>query len=317
MKQTILTAAALTIISASAYAQTGPELLLMPWWEQMRVEVEQDIVLLQDADSDAGIDSHLNIFETRARLRVDHAAEHSLSFGFQQAYLDTSIHGPGIDEDVLIQSVAVGVPVGMWEGWEIGVTAGFGYAGNSPYDDGEAWFGKGSIVGSYDIDAESSLMLMLVYDGNRTIFPDLPLPGIVYNRTVSDVFRFSLGVPYSSIAWKPADKWMVDLTYFIPYNFDVTVRYQLLKDLSLFGSYDRRIFAYHLEPQRDNDRTFLEHDRIEGGVQWTPCENFDVTLAGGYAFNQEIYRGFDVRGERDAVELDEEPYLRINFAIRF
>ncbi len=315
MKRLILTAAVCTLCSASALAQTGPDLLLMPW-QNAFIELKQDVVLLRDAQTDTGVDSHLNIFETRARFRHNETRQ-SIKFGFQQTYIDTSIHGPGVDDDVLIQSFAVGVPLTDWNGWEIGVTAGFGYAGNSPYADGDAWFGKASIVGSYDIDGFSSLMLLLNYDGNRTIFPDLPLPGIVYNREIDDQFRISLGVPYSSFAWTPNEKWRIDLTYFIPYNFDASVRYHLFDDLSLFGSYERRIFAYHLETQRDNDRTFLEHDRIEGGIEWRPCENFEVTVAGGYAFNQEIYRGFDVRSERDAVELDEEPYIRVNFAIRF
>jgi hypothetical protein len=213
--------------------------------------------------------------------------------------------------------VAVAFGLGRCDDWEVGAVVGFGYAGNSPFGDASAWYAKADLIVSTKFDENSGLQIILDYNGNRTIFPDLPLPAVAYWRKSSDQLSYSVGLPYSSITWKPLDTLTIHADYAVPFTIDATVTWQVLEQLAIFGGFHNRYDAFFIDGLDKERRHFFRQRSVEAGVRWSPCRNIDLSLAGGYAFDQEIEVGFDARDTDSVVEFSDEPFVRIAAEMRF
>ena len=86
-------------------------------------------------------------------------------------------------------------PVGKAGDWIFAVGVAAGYAGASPFSEGNAWYGKATAVALRQFSESDALVLVLDYDGNRTLLPDVPLPGIAYTHRVSPSLFYVIGAP--------------------------------------------------------------------------------------------------------------------------
>src|SRR5690606_6423645 len=122
--------------------------------------------------------------DARARAALSSTDPH-LRFGFDSTYINIRSGDAALPERLVDQSLAVGFGITEFNGWEVGAVVGGGYAGNNPYADSDALYGLASLIFSYKLDDTSSVQFIAEYDGNRTLWPDMPMPGIVYNHRVS------------------------------------------------------------------------------------------------------------------------------------
>jgi hypothetical protein len=262
----------------------------------------------------------LTWYEGAGRVNLATLHEPGAAAGFKLHYLDFDADGAAgsvVPDELTHQSLGAGAWLGEWTGWQIGVTAGAGYAGNEPYEDGDAWYAHANLVARHQVDDNSHWFVTLNYDQSRTIFPDVPLPGVGYQRRVSDRLIYTLGLPFSTVFWRPTEALFINASYLPPFDGQVKVTYAISRQVRLFGGYESNLLAFHTEPQRKNDRTFFEQRRVEGGVKWLPCDYAEFVLAGGLAFDQQLSRGFDARDLNDEIELDDEPYIRGGITVRF
>ena len=58
-----------------------------------------------------------------------------------------------------------------------GFTAGGGFAGDNAFTDGSAFYGLANVTAIHSLGDDRGYMLILDYNGNRSIFPDIPRPG--------------------------------------------------------------------------------------------------------------------------------------------
>lgn len=318
---TLAAAGALGMVAtgSTAEASSGAGLMLSPWQAEQQVELDADFFLQGKGDvrRSGGESIRLNTFESTGRLRLDPTDRRSPAVGYDFYQLELSHDVGGLPERLSDQSVAVGFGLTEWEGWEIGATAGFGFAGDRPYSDSDAWYAKANLIASRQLDDRSSLQLLLNYDGNRTIFPDVPLPGIAYNHELSDTFRYTAGIPYSAITWQPAQRFTLDLAYTIPYTVNATGTYDLTDSLDLFAGFYNRFRAFHQHGDVSNRRVFFRQRRIEGGVRYGRGVNWELVAAAGFAFDQELRRGWDTRDLSNPTKFSSEPYLRLGFDVSF
>jgi hypothetical protein len=61
----------------------------------------------------------------------------------------------------------------------------------------------------------------------------------------------------------------------------------------------------------------FQQRRAEGGVIWRPNDEIALTVAAGYAFDQEFNIGWDTRNQDRVAKPSDEPYLRVGFEVRF
>lgn len=292
--------------------------MIVPWEEGTHGSFHGDAYIFNGGHTDSPADNgiHLQIVDAYGRAALSTSDPH-LRFGFDATYINIDSSDPALPERLVDQSIAVGFGIGAFDGWEVGATVGVGYAGNNPFADAEALYGLANLIFSYKIDDTSSVQFLLNYDGNRTLWPDVPLPGIVYNHRVDDTLSYSVGVPYSSITWSPVDRLTLHADYALPYTFNVLAEYEVVDDWFVFGAFSSRNDAFTLDEDRDHRRLFFSQRRLEAGVRWQPSERCELLLAAGYAFDQEFEYGFDSRDLDTVRELTDEPFIRAAVAFEF
>ena len=195
-------ACALAFSAASALAQTGPALLLKPnLSETEALEARGDAIFLQQGStSNAGADFRLSVFEWSGRFR-EQRENFIPRVGWDLTYLDVNTKDPSIpDKGLTDVSLAAGFELGTYSGWLTGLTVGVGYAGDTPFGEGDAWYGKATFVIGRELDPKTKLGFVLDYDGNRTYLPDIPLPGFAYIHEFDPHISYTLGVPLTSLS---------------------------------------------------------------------------------------------------------------------
>src|SRR6478672_1976814 len=82
------------VASASALAQTGPELLFKPWPTGQRLEAEADATFLADGHTNNGDDFQLSYYSTAGRLRLWPEQKADPRFGYDITYIHTDTNDP-------------------------------------------------------------------------------------------------------------------------------------------------------------------------------------------------------------------------------
>ena len=304
---------------SAALAQTGPTLLFKPWESDSRVEVSAQATLFGsgETNSGAGDDVDLQAYQSQGRYRLNEEKASPFAIGYQLYYLNIDTSDAALPERLVDQQIAIGAELFQCDGWAVSLIAGLGYASSLPFGDGDATYARGDIVATKKLDEQSTLQLGLNYDGNRAFLPDVPLPGIAYSRRVSETFSFTIGLPFSSIYWVPADRWYLRASLSPSLNMELELGYEIVQSVTLFAGFRNEYRAFHVNDDDENRRVFFEQKMVEAGVRWKPCATCEIFLVGGFAFDQEFSRGWDSRDTDEVRELSDEPFVRVGGRIRF
>jgi hypothetical protein len=305
-------------IGSSALAQTGPDLLLRPFPRERTVEASGSGVWLADGHSDnADADFRLSLYESSGRARIFPKERADPRVGYDLLWLDLDTDDPALPERLIDHSLAFGMGVFDVNGWLGGLTVGAGFAGDAPYGDANAWYYMATFAIGREIDETSQIGIAIDYNGNRSIYPDVPLPGFQYRKRVDPKLLLGIGVPVTFIEYKPIDAVTLTFNYSIPDRLDGRVEYAVTKRLGLFAEYFARTEAFHVEGLSGDRRLIYEQRRAEAGVRWELVEHGILVVSGGYAFDQEFNVGFDTRHAPNIADPSDEPYLRVGFEVRF
>lgn len=319
MRLSFVPAAVMLLVCCAtpAHAQTSAALILVPWGEGRQVESANSTWFGYDGNaSNGGADVDLFRFSSVGRARPT-ADQNDWAVGWKYSRLDIDTADAALPERLIDQAVAGGIKMGAFGRWEWGFVAGLGYAGNAPYNDGDAWYAVGSLAARTKLDNDATLTVLLDYDGNRNVFPDVPLPGFAYAHRLDETLRYTLGLPVSSATWTPDDRWKVRGLWIVPFGFGLDAEYRLTDQWALFGGYTSQTTGYHVQGDDENRRLFFEQDRVELGARWKLGDAAELVGAVGYAFDQSFERGFDQRDTDTIRDLSDEPFFRLALNLRF
>ena len=308
----------------TALAQSGPELLLKPWDKKQFIEMRNDALFLGNGefedDEFGGADFKLTTYESEGRIRILPGNIASPRIGYDVTYLDIDTDLPAFPDHLTEQAISAGLLLAQFEsGWIMGVTLGIGYAGEGAYGNSDAIYYKGTLVFGREIDENNALGIVIDYDANRVVFPDVPLPGFAWaGRLPKRNLRLTLGFPVNSVIWDINKQTRAEFTYTFTDSFDARVTHDISPHWSLFGRVETRYNGFHLpELEETNDRLFFEQRRVEGGVVWTPAKFVSLSAAGGLAFGSEFSVGWDMRDIDNVLEVSNELYFRLGAELRF
>lgn len=316
-RRTSISAAAFTaaagLLASTAVAQTGPELLIKPWPSGETVDLSADVRLYKARNSgNEPFGFGLNEFESAGRFRVWPTQRADPRLGYRALHMDLDTNDPALPSRLSDVSVAGGVGVLSYDGWLGGIVIGAGHASADPFGDGNGWYGMASFAVGKTLGNGDELGIVLDYNGNRPIFPDVPLPGFAYRKRVADELLLAFGFPFSSLEWTPAERVKVELIWSIPENFEVSVEYGVTDHFSFFGQLRARNEAFAFDDLPDgDDRLLFEQRYAEAGVRWKPADEVSLIVSGGYAFDQEFRSGFDTRDSDEVAEVSDGPFLRL------
>jgi hypothetical protein len=303
--------------ATSVRAQTGPELLLKPWPTDQTVESTSDGYFLNAAHSDTGSSLQLSEYESQGRFRIVPGNLVSPRIGYDFTLLQTNSKSGVIPKDLTDESVAIGTAIGEYHGWVAGLTLGIGYAGDTAFERGSAWYGNATLGVGKQINDNDILGIVLDYDGNRPYFPDIPLPGVVYRHKVDPEILLALGLPYSSIEWRPTERLKLEASYTLVSQFAARVGYEVVKHVFLYGSYADVQDAFHVADLGSNRRLLFSQQRVESGVEFSANDHLMLRLAAGYAFDNRFQRGFDFDNPDKLVNFSDSPYAHAALELRF
>ena len=320
-RRSLVASAALASVTltGSALAQTGPGLLVEPFPKEHLIDTRGSW-LYEDAGHVKGSDEsiRLSVYESTGRVRLFPGSLTSPRVGWELEYIDVRGNSDLLPEHLSDQSVGVAFPVAKVDEWIFGVALGVGYAGASPFGEDSSWYGKATAVAFRQFSENDALVFVLDYDANRTFLPDVPLPGVAYTKRVNSSLFYVVGLPLSSVTWKPFDKMSVEAGWYPIESFNAAVGYEFTPHWSAFASLDYHSSAFTLDGLDDDDRLILQQRRAEVGVRWAPrLERAAFTAAAGYAWGQEFSIGFDARKTDEVADISDEPYVRVGFELKF
>jgi len=292
-------------------------MVLIPWEEKQIIQGSGSVMLFDAAtmQTDQGT-MHLTQAESSGRWRFDTKHPVGPTIGYEYLLLSMSGNHAPIPGTLVNLSAGAGTPFMQTNGWFFMAGGGAGYAGDEPFGNGEAWYGRGWLVSGRELDATSQLIFLVDYNGNRAIWPDVPIPSGIYHKKVNDQFEFTLG-PVMEAIWKPVDRLTVDVRYEVPETVDLLARYELNRNWSVYASLVSREYPFHTIDLPDNKRLFLRQNRAEAGVHFAPTKWGKLIVAGGYAFGQEWRTGWDVQDLQHVSNMSDEMYLRVGIELSF
>lgn len=309
------------VIAAPVLAQTNSALLIAPFPKEQLVHAEAGALFMEGghiAESGVDEDFRLSMYGSVGRFRLNPGQLESPRVGYKFTYLDLDSSFGGLPDQLLDQSVAIGFPIAKFDEWILGASIGAGYAGDSFFGDGDAYYGLASLAAFKQLDETSVFVLVLDYDGNRTFLPDVPLPGVAYIKRIADKLELTAGAPFSSIRWKATDQLTIELGFYIPEDLRLDIGYEFIPHWTAFGRVRQQRDAFFIDGLVENhDRILFEQRRAEAGIRFEPSDAFNADIALGYAWHGEFSEGFDSRDTNEIADISDEPYIRAGFELRY
>ena len=305
-------------IVASAWAETDETLLLGPWKKDQVLSSNTDLVLLNQSHFDA-MHTRSNFYEIEStgRFRLDTSRELNPTLGYDWTHIETNGQSQPIPAKLDDMSLALATPLAQVGDWFLGATVGIGYAGSAAFGDSEGWYGKGNVMTGTQLNKDSSLVLLVDYDGNRTWLPDVPLPGFMYASKWGDTLHYALGFPVNAVEWTPIDRLKLSLSTYLLTSIDAAAEYELSHEWTLFAKYATRQDSFYDSRLPENRRLFYGENRVEGGIGYELGESVKLEVGIGYAFGRAFSTGFDERDLQRVTTISDEPYARLGITIRY
>jgi len=294
------------LLATPCLAETRSGLVLRPFPEGRGTELSGEVDAYLDSETDDGFDYGMRVFAFSGRAQlVPQAGRGSPVAGWQFLYFDVDSPDPRLPGELFEASFAVGGSLRAGD-WTLQGTAGAGFAGDEA---ATGWYGLASASATRVFGPGHVLSIGLDFDGNRPIFPDVPLPVVVWTRRWNEHVTTSLGVPFLAVTWTPAD-WIEIAARGIPGVFatgGVTVF--PAEDWEVFARFRSRSFRFFVE---GDDRLFYSESRVEIGAGYKGWK-----LMAGWAFEREFETGFDVRDTDTLARVDEGWVVALSFTLAF
>jgi hypothetical protein len=311
----------LLLAGSPVLAQTGADLLIKPWPDDVReLEVRGDALFLGPTHvKKSGDDFTLGMYEAEGRFRIIPGEVVSPRVGFDVKYFDLNKSNNGLPDQLTDQSVALGAGVLKTNGWIFALKGGIGYAGPTPFTDGNAFYGLFDFVVGKQLSENSQIGFVVDYDGNRSKYRDIPIPGFAYRfwNDPRDI-EVAIGFPYTSIDFHPIPHSTFSAVLSIPDDLSIYGSYEVIPNWSVFGSISKTIDTFYLDSTASvRDRLFFQQRRAEVGVAYTPNDFFDFRLAAGYAWDQEFSVGFSSSRTTLVEDIADKPYVRLGLVWKY
>jgi hypothetical protein len=239
-----------------------------------------------------------------------------------------------IDTQAILPSTAERFPDELWvfevggayrhkfdNGWTGGISLNVGSASDKPFHTINEAYVHALALLRVPQGLRNAWLFSLIYESDTDFIddlPNIPIPGIAYHWVPSDRFNLVIGVPFSSIEYKPIEKLTLEAQYFPVRHVRARVTYELFRPLRLYVGFDWDNDHWLRAERRHNaDRFFYYEKRFTGGLRFD-LRHVGVVLSGGYAFDRFYFEGQGY-SDRDfnRVDIESGPFVNARLNIRF
>ena len=312
--------AALTLATAAGICRAGETQYLAQdaWTSGDNVETwNQGFVENKSWVRNDSTPAQISMLDFSGRLRLADTGRYSPTVAYDSTYIGLGTSSALLPRQLNDQSMSLGIPIGQFGKWGVGIAIGAGYAGNSPYNDPSAIYGMARITAQHALWKNTELDLALDYSGNRQFMPDVPLPSVEVQHEQKDL-EWTFGFPYEFVGWKALPRLWLHVDYFPIDSGRATADYSILKWLVAYTEFDSDSWAFHVSSYQSDQRLFFTQCRVQAGLKlFALHRDVSVNVGGGYAFNQSFSQGFDARNLQPVAQIANAAYVMINLNATF
>jgi hypothetical protein len=195
-------------------------------------------------------------------------------------------------------------------GWTAGASFTIGSASDEPFHSTDELIVSAAGLLRVPHRARNAWLFSLYYSNTQEFLGGIPIPGIAYHWVPSDRFNAVVGVPFTSVEYRPLDKLTLDFLYAPVRRVRARATYRPFRPLRAYIGFDWDYDAYFLAKRRDeDDRLFMYDKRVIGGIRFD-LRYVGVELYGGYVFDRFYFEGESYSDRRDnRIDIASGPFV--------
>jgi hypothetical protein len=177
--------------------------------------------------------------------------------------------------------------------WTLGGSLTVGSASDKPFDSEDELFVHAAALLRVPSGERNAWLVSLTYASDVEIVHvrHIPIPGVAYLYSPSDVFRAVLGFPFTSVEYKPFKPLTLEASYFPVRTVRARATYVILPPLRVFLGFDADHDNYYLSGRGDKeDQLFYYEKRLTGGMRFD-LRHIGIEFTGGYVFDRFYFEG--------------------------
>jgi hypothetical protein len=204
---------------------------------------------------------------------------------------DTGARFPGELWDV---RVGAGYRHKFENGWIGGVNLTLGSASDEPFASADELSVRAVALLRVPHGQRNAWLLSLLYASGEEYLSGLsgvPIPGIAYQYAPFDRFLAIIGIPFSSVEYRPLEKLTLEASYVPVRRVRARVTYALFRPLRLYAGFDwDNEFHFLADRGDEDDKLYAYEKRLTAGARFD-LRHVGVEVSGGRAFDRFYFEG--------------------------
>ena len=248
-----------------------------------------------------------------------------------EVWLQGSLRFQDFDMDVILPDTGLPFPEELWavslgatyryrfgRGMMVGGSVDVGSASDQPFHSSQEIVESVTAFFRMPSGERDAWLFFVAYSNNREYANSFPIPGVEYFYNPSHEFHAMVGFPMEFVEWRPAEDFVLSLSYSLIHNIHALAAYRLLDPLRVYAGFDWNTQGYLLVDRPDaKDRFFYDEKRAKAGVKLTLAEGVVLDLGGGYAFDRSYWESqHGLRSRFDRVDIDSGLYALASLEFR-
>ena len=245
--------------------------------------------------------------------------------------LSASVKFQDVDTHAIFPHTGDQFPKNLWDirlspasrhqfenGWSAGVAIIAGPASDEPFNSEHELIVRATSFLRVPSGERNAWIFMLNYTNVSDFLGGIPLPGLAYVYSPSDTFTAVIGLPFTIVQAKPAEKLELEFMYTAIQRIRARATYAIFRPLRVWTGFEWDYDVYLRADRQDyHDRLFYYEKRLGGGVRFD-LRHIGFEVAGGYAFDR-FYFEADSYSNRDRNRLDvgNAPFVVGRINVRF
>jgi hypothetical protein len=203
-------------------------------------------------------------------------------------------------------------------GWIGGGTLSLGSASDQPFASEDELTVRALGFVRVPQGARNAWFFMVIYTNVDDTFGGWPVPGIAYMYSPSDEFTAVIGLPFTTVQWRPVDPLSLEATYIAWREVRLRATYRVFAPLRVWAGFDWDHDLYLRADRRDKDeRLYYYEKRLTAGARFD-LRHVGVEAVGGYAFDRFFFEGEEYDDRRhNRIDMHPGPFVSLRLSVRF
>jgi hypothetical protein len=313
-------------LPAVAGAQAELQMWVNPEMGQQISRSEYRFTLYPDRDVE-NQNTDFGLTEHRASLFLpvyqDTANEWGLSGRVRFQDIDTSARFPDaggrFPSELWDASATLSYRHKFDNGWIAGVALTGGSASDKPFDSMDEVYYRALAMLRVPHGERNAWIFSLIYASDQDVFDlNVPVPGIAYLWNPSDRFNLLIGVPFSSITFKPVETVTLEAQYFPVRRVRARATWEIFRPLRAYLGFDWDHDKYFRADRDDkDDMIFYYEKRLTAGIRFD-LRHVGFEVSGGWALDRFYYEGESYSDRKDnRISVEDGPFVVGRVSVRF